>query len=152
MEEETITSPVGAYIALLHQAAPGSIGDQMHFSVLEENQAQGTYTLRCETMPWMCNAYGTLHGGMCAAILDQAMGFVAKARLGDAGVAPTIQMQVNYHRPLLPGEDVLVRIRVLSETKSLISMFSEASLASRPERVCISATASSFLKREPKKN
>ena len=59
----------------LHRIAPGSIGDQMQYEVLDGEE--GVYKMRCRTFDWMRNGPGTLHGGMCATIVDQAMGFVA---------------------------------------------------------------------------
>lgn len=149
MSEETESNyrTVAECIGLLHETAPGSIGDLMRFRAVEENPEKGEYTLRCSTQSWMRNVHGTLHGGMCATIMDQAMGFIAHSRMAGKGTTPTIQMQVNYHRPLIPGEDVIVRIRVVSETRNLVSMFSEAALASSPDRVCLTASATSFLKR-----
>lgn len=149
MSEETeLNQPsVAKSIAGLHMKAPGSVGDLMEFHVLEECREKGEYTLRCTTQEWMRNALGTLHGGMCATIVDQAMGFVAYSYMSGKGTAPTIQMTLNYHKPFIPGEDVIVRIRVVSKTRNLISMSCEASRASDPERICLTASATSFLKK-----
>ena len=133
-------------IAGLHRKAPGSIGDRMDFRVLSEDREAGEYTLQCRTEPWMRNALGTLHGGMCATVVDQAMGFVAYSYMTGQGTAPTIQMSVNYHRPLVPGEDVAVKVRVASMTRSLITMTFEAFQAGKPEKVCMTGSATSFLK------
>ena len=152
MSEETeLNQPsVAKSIAGLHMKAPGSVGDLMEFHVLEECREKGEYTLRCTTQEWMRNALGTLHGGMCATIVDQAMGFVAYSYMSGKGTAPTIQMTLNYHKPFIPGEDVIVRIRVVSKTRNLISMSCEASRASDPERICLTASATSFLKKAAK--
>ncbi len=138
---------VSQSIAGLHRKAPGSIGDQMEFRVLEEDREKGEYVLQCRTEEWMRNALGTLHGGMCATVVDQAMGFVAYSYMYDQGTAPTLQMSLNYHKPMIPGEDVIVRVRVVSLTRSLISMTCEASMASDPDRICLTGAATSFLKK-----
>ena len=65
------------------------------------------------------------------------------------GIAPTIDLQVSYHRPLIPGEDVLIRVKVVSVTKSLMYLSSEACQASRPDRICITSTATFFYKPMP---
>lgn len=88
----------------------------------------------------MRNIAGTLHGGLCATILDQAMGFVAYCVKQDEGIAPTIQMSVDYHRPLIPGERVLVKVRVISVTHSFLSLSAEAMDAEHPEKVCVSGS------------
>ena len=130
----------------LHRKAPGSIGDMMEFHVLEEDREQGAFTLRCRTFEWMRNALGTLHGGMGATIIDQAMGFVAYSYMPGPGMTPTIQLQLNYHHPLVPGEDVHVHVRVISVSRTLISMTCEAALASDPSRICITGSGTSFFK------
>lgn len=134
----------------VHRKVPGSIGDLMEFQVLEEDREQGRYTLRCRTFDWMRNAIGTLHGGMGATVVDQAMGFVAYSYMSGPGTAPTIQMQLNYHRPMIPGEDVIVRVHVISVSRTLISMTCEASMASNPDQICITSSATSFLRLDRK--
>ncbi len=131
-------------IAELHEIAPGSIGDQMGYEVLAAEEEW--VRLRCRTFDWMRNGPGTLHGGMCATVVDQAMGFVAYCIKPGEGIAPTVQMQVEYHRPLIPGESVIVDVNVVSKTKSLMHLSSAAYRESRPEKVCLTATATYFYK------
>lgn len=53
---------------------------------------------------------------------------------------------MNYHRPLIPGEDVLIRVKVVSATKTLIRTVSELYRDNVPEKVCITASATYFYK------
>lgn len=133
-------------LASIHALAPGSIGAQMQYELLSCDTAAGEYTLLCRTMPWMRNIPGTLHGGMCATVVDQAMGFIAHCIKCGEGTAPTIELQVSYHRPLIPGEDVVVKVKVVSVTKSLMRLSCEAYQAGKPEKVCLTATATYFRK------
>ena len=130
----------------IHDCAPDSIGDMLQLKLLEADVASGVYTFRCKTAPWMRNPAGTLHGGMCATVLDQAMGLMAYCAKTGEGIAPAISLNLSYHRPLIPGEDVIVRVCVISVTKSLISVRSEASRAAEPEKLCVSATGTYFCK------
>jgi uncharacterized protein (TIGR00369 family) len=133
-------------IALLHEVVPGSIGDLLSFQLESCDPRQGEYTLRCKTQPWMRNVAGTLHGGMCATLVDQAMGFISYCVKPGEGTAPTVQLQVTYHRPLIPGEEVLIRVKVLSVTKRLMHLTAEAYMSAFPERVCLTSTATYFYK------
>ena len=133
-------------LAEIHIAAPDSIGAIMDYELLACNPEAGEYVFQCKTMPWMRNIPGTLHGGICATVLDQAMGFVAYCIKPGEGISPTIQMQVSYHRPLIPGEDVIVKVWVVSTTRSLMSFRAEAFQASRPEKLCLSGSATYFYK------
>ena len=134
----------------VHRKVPGSIGDLLEFRVLSEDREKGEYLMQCRTQDWMRNAIGTLHGGMGATIIDQAMGFVAYSYMTGPGTAPTIPMQRNYPRPMRPGEEVIVRVRVISVTRTLISMVCEASMASEVDQICITGSATSFLRLDRK--
>ncbi len=130
----------------IHTAAPESIGALMNFRLLSCDTRAGEYTMRCATLPWMRNIPGTLHGGMCATILDQAMGFIAYCVKPGEGIAPTVQLQVSYHRSLIPGEDVLVKVNVKSVTRSLMHLSAEAYSVNTPEKLCLSGNAVFFFK------
>ena len=146
VDSEIQTPSAKNSIAGLHRKAPGSIGDIMDFRVLREDRENGEYMLRCKTFPWMRNALGTLHGGMGATVVDQAMGFIAYSYMPAPGTTPTLQLSLNYHKPLVPGEDVVVHVRVITASRRLVSMTCEAALASKPDDICITAAATSYLK------
>ncbi len=144
--KEKMEDMVRSRIAEVSAIAPGSIGDQMAYELVSYDAERQGYILQCKTMDWMRNAAGTLHGGMCATVVDQAMGFIAYCVKPGEGIAPTVQMQVNYQRPLIPGEDVTIRVRVISVTKSLMHLYAEASLAREPDKVCLTSTGVYFYK------
>ena len=133
-------------IAQITEEVPGSIGDMLHFDLLECDEAKGDYTMTCRTTPWMRNYAGTLHGGLCATILDQAMGFVSYCLKPGEGTAPTVQIEVDYHRPLVPGEDVLVKVHVVTATRSLMNLTAEAMEIGNPDRICLSGSGIYFYK------
>lgn len=130
----------------LHTLVPGSIGDQMGLELISCEPDFGLYVMRCKTAYWMRNIAGTLHGGMCATLVDQAMGCVAFCAKPGEGIAPTVEMNVTYHRPLIPGEDVLIHVRLESVTKHLMHLSAKAYCAEEPQKVCLSATAVYFYK------
>ena len=106
-------------------------------------------TMTCQTMPWMRNPAGTLHGGLCATILDQAMGFVSYCLKAGEGTAPAVHLSVDYHRPLRPGERVKVTVRVVSVTRNLMNLTAEACQESHPEKICLSGSGVYFFKKTP---
>ena len=127
-------------IAQVSEFAPGSIGDILHFELLECDPEAGDYILSCRTEAWMRNPAGTLHGGLCATVLDQAMGLIPYCLKTEDGTAPAVQLSVNYHRPLIPGTEVLVKVHVVSVTRSLITLSAEARPKEKPEKLCLSGT------------
>lgn len=133
-------------IAQVDASIPGSIAEMLRFEVVGEDK--GDIVMTCETMPWMRNSAGMLHGGLCATILDQAMGFVSCCLKEGNDIAPTVQMSISYHRPLHPGEQVAVKVHVISVTHSLMNLTAEASQASCPEKICLSGSGMYFVRKK----
>ena len=134
------------YIERISERNPGTIGEMLKFQVVSCDEEKDDYVLRCKTEPWMCNHYRSLHGGICATILDQAMGMVCCCLKRGFGVSTTVQLDADYHRPILPGEDILVKVHVLSVTRSLIKMNAELVQMSKPDRISVSGSAIFFYK------
>lgn len=146
MHEQRMAQRLESRIAALGEQAPDSIGDMLHLGLVFWDEAEKACLLRGQTQGWMRNVAGTLHGGIGATLADQSMGLVAYALKEEPCVIATISMQVNYHRPLHPGEDVLLRVRVVSVTKSLISLSVEAAQWDQPEKTCMTGSATYFCK------
>ena len=134
------------YIARIHENHKGSIGDMLDFRVISCNEEKDDYELECRTAAWMCNHYGTLHGGICATVLDQAMGMVCFCLKRGAGVCTTVQLEADYHRPVTAGESILVKVHVISVTRSLINMTAEIVQPSKPDKISVSGSAIFFYK------
>ena len=146
---ETFKTRLTERLATLHTRGAGTIGDMLDLRLVDCDLEKGEFTMQACTQEWLRNIAGTLHGGMCATLMDQAMGCAAYCAMPGEGIAPTIDLQVSYHRPLIPGEDVLIRVKVVSVTKSLMYLPSEATQVSRPERICLTSTATFFYKPMP---
>lgn len=131
---------VCARIRELHAVAPDSIGDRMDFSLIDCSEDGTEYLFRCRTEEWMRNAAGTLHGGIYTAVADQAMGFVVYCIKPGEGIAPTVQMQMAYHRPLLPQKPLLVRVRIVSPGRTLMHLSAQIYHEDQPEKLCITAS------------
>lgn len=134
------------YIEHITERNPGTIGEMLKFQVVSCDEEKDDYVLSCKTEPWMCNHYRTLHGGICATILDQAMGMVCCCLKRGFGVSTTVQLESDYHRPILPGEDVLVKVHVVSVTRSLVNMNAELVQLSKPDKIAVSGSAIFFYK------
>ena len=128
------------WIGQVHQRAPESIGDLLRFQVDSCDPEAGEYRLLASTERWMRNAFGSLHGGIITTILDQGMGMLATCLMNGTAITPTVEMNVIYHRPLMPGDRILLKIQVETITRTLIHLRSEAVNALQPEKLCVSAT------------
>lgn len=134
------------WLVRLHEVAPGSAGDQLAIEALAYDAHNKEFLLRSRSELWMRNAHGTLHGGLCATIADQAMGSVACCYKQGEGILPAIELSLNYHRPLIPGENVIIRVRPMSVTRTLIHVQAEMYRESQPDKLCSSARATYFYK------
>ena len=134
------------WITQLHERAPESIGDLLRFRVGPCDPKAGDYSFFASTEEWMKNAFGSLHGGIIGTILDQGMGMLSTCLMEGKAITPTVQMNVTYHRPFAPGDEVLLKVHVEAMTRTMIHMRGEAMCSSEPEKLCVSATGIFFIK------
>lgn len=145
-ENESLEHLVQRRLDYLQKNLPDTISAMIHLEMIQCDEANNHYVMKGKTAPWMMNFHGTLHGGLCATFMDQAMGHMAFCLKPGPGTTSTIDLNIKYHRPLLCDEEILLHIHRVSQTKSLISMACEAYRACEPEKICISATATFFYK------
>lgn len=145
-ESKRMAEYIRQRIALTDELAPDTVGSMLRFELLECDAGAGEYLLRCSTAQWMRNVFGSLHGGISALVADHAMGIVANSVRAEQGLGPTVQLQLTYHHPLAAGEDVLIKVQVLSVTRTLTHLTARAYAASEPQKLCASATGTYFFK------
>ena len=143
---EEMEQRLAYWIQQLHERAPESIGDLLRFRVGPCNPEAGEYSFLASTQGWMKNAFGSLHGGIITTILDQGMGMLATCLMEGTAITPTVQMNVIYHRPLIPGDNVLLKVHVETMTRTLIHIRAEAMKETQPDKLCVSATGIFFIK------
>lgn len=128
----------------IHAVGGDTIGGAFRLQLTDSDETAGRYTFLARTEDWMRNVIGTLHGGSCAALCDQAMGCVANCLFTDETHAPTSQLQLNFHRPLHAGDDITVTVQVMNVSRSLIHLTAQAAVAQTPEKLYVSASAVFF--------
>ena len=86
-------------------------------------------TIDCKLRPELLNASGVLHGGVTATLADAAVGIAITQRLGRTGGATTVEMKLNYLRPVA-GRKITARARLLRMGSTLcigrVDMFDDA--------------------------
>ena len=121
-----------------------NIEDWMGLQLVSCDPEAGEYLVRGKTAGWMRNAVNQVHGGISTAFLDQAMGCVCHCQKESAEVAPTIEMNLSFHRPVLIDSTILMNIRILSVTRHLICMSGQIAMEDAPDKICVSATATFY--------
>jgi len=66
--------------------------------------AAGTVEAEFEGRPEFTNPAGVIQGGFLAAMLDDTMGPALAAQLGGGEFAPTLNLNVSFHRPAQVGK------------------------------------------------
>jgi uncharacterized protein (TIGR00369 family) len=86
-------------------------------------------TIDCRLRPELLNASGVLHGGVTATLADAAVGIAITQRVGRAGAATTVELKLNYLRPV-SGRKITARARLLRMGSTLcigrVDMFDDA--------------------------
>jgi acyl-CoA thioesterase len=76
-------------------------------------------TISCPMRPEFRNGHGVLHGGVIATLADVAVGVALKPRIAPK-VATTIDLKINYLKPLLEGR-LFARCHLVRVGKTLIT-------------------------------
>lgn len=140
---------ISQWIDRLHKSAPDTIGDLLHFQVVDCDARTGSCTISAQTEPWMRNAFGSLHGGIITTAMDQGMGMLATCMMDGKAITPTVQLNTTYHRPIQPGHQLFLKFTPEARTKNLIHMRAEVCDAQSPALLCASATGMFFVKEIP---
>jgi uncharacterized protein (TIGR00369 family) len=99
-------------------------------------------TLEYPVMAWESNSNNVMHGGIIATIMDTTLGILANYLSSGSGkaFAPTINMSINYLKPIPVGETLCVEAKVVSFGKSLITVYGESYISGTTD-ITASATA-----------
>ena len=76
-------------------------------------------TVECVVRAELLNASGVLHGGVTAMLADVAVGVALARHLGKARAATTVELKINYLRPVHAGGTLRARSRLLKVGKAL---------------------------------
>jgi acyl-CoA thioesterase len=75
-------------------------------------------TIECPVRTELMNGAGALHGGVTATVADAAMGIGLMHVLGKGRAITTVEMKINYLRPVTAGK-VVARSFILRTGKTL---------------------------------
>ena len=124
----------------------GSFGNMFHFQFQGWDPERSAFLMQATVNSTMTNPFGTTPGGVCAAIVDEAMGTIAFCMGENNGIMPTVHLNITYHRPVPADTVLMLRIRPVSNTRTLVHMMAEAYVPSDPNRICFSASGTFFRK------
>lgn len=85
------------------------------------SEKEGTVRMAFPIEEWELNPAGTLHGGIFATAVDIAMGMLAHY-YGEGQVCTTVNMNINYLRPVQKDDVLVVESKLEKLGRSLVSM------------------------------
>lgn len=85
---------------------------------ITENSSEVEYTVREE----MTNPVGTLHGGVIATMLDDAMGLLLNVASGAEGFYATVNLHLDYIGPARVGDVILASVQINRRGRQIANM------------------------------
>jgi uncharacterized protein (TIGR00369 family) len=121
------------------QAPPAA--ELLGWELISEDPAAGTIEIAFHPDGRMVNSRGTVQGGFVAAMLDDTMGPALVSMSGGTLMPSSIDLNVSFIRPVLPGR-VVGRGRVVRSGRSVV--FLEAELFDAEDKLLARATSSAI--------
>lgn len=114
------------------------IGEALGFRAIEVESGRVVFTgtPRAESL----NLIGTIHGGWSAAILDTAMALAALSTLDARHDFTTLDLKLNFLRPIAPGTEVRAEGRVVHGGRRVA--LCEGSIVDRAGKLLVHGTSS----------
>lgn len=141
---EALLQRIESRMCWVNELAAGTVCGDLQLRLDGYDPVHQQFRILGRTQAYMRNVIDTLHGGCAAILADQAMGCIANCLFTDDNHAPTGQMSLNFHRPMMAGEEVLVLVRIVNISRRQIHLSSEIYQRKAPDKLCVSASAVFF--------
>jgi uncharacterized protein (TIGR00369 family) len=121
----------------------GRISERCHPRFVTCSYKEKTLRLGYFVEDWMRNYADIMHGGIVSTVFDLTMGLLSCFCSGGL-LTPTVNMQVNFLRPIPSGETLLVEARCDMAGKTLCAASATAWLESNPGKLLATASATFY--------
>ena len=105
--------------------------------------SEGSYLLEVDLEAIHLSRAGLVHGGMIFSMLDAALGRASIAQLPEGFACPTVEMKINYFRPVATGK-IRAKGRVVNKSKQLC--YAEGEVLSEEGKLIARSTGTFFIK------
>lgn len=92
---------------------------------------------------------GVIHGGALTTLMDTACGFAAVSALKEPGIAPTLDLRIDYMRPAEAGKAVIAKAEAYRVTRHVIFAKGQAYHEGQKDKPIAHCTAT-FMRLDPK--
>lgn len=124
-----------------HQVETSPAPGMWNYEVLALNRAAGTLTGRATLDETMVQGAGVVQGGTTAGVMDHSMALAVLAGLSEAQTLATVNLHVEYKRPVTPGrytceaeitapgrKIIFTRAKLFNEAGKLMALASASSM------------------------
>jgi len=131
----------GEHIAGFPMAIPPPIATTLGLEAVSVGDGAATFRLDVRR-DRHANPMGTVHGGVLVDVADAAMGLACASRLERGESFTTIELKINYFRPVIDGT-VEARARIVNGGKTVVYL--ECDVTSVPDGKLIAKATSTCL-------
>lgn len=124
------------------EAPPPKCADTLGIVFLNVDAEAGSIEVQFEGRSEFTNPVGNIQGGFLAAMLDDTMGPALSAMLDEGQFAPTLNLNVSFHRPAKVGR-LIGRGRVVKRGRDICFLAGELY---QDEQLVASATATAMIR------
>ena len=120
VDQQNLEARLQETLSRLTQGCAGTVS-AIPMELVDCCAATGTAVFAVQAEPWMGNPNGCLHGGMCAVLLDMALGIlVGCLPAGPRRNSVTVELRMGYLRPAPLGEPLHLHAQVIKTGNTLL--------------------------------
>ena len=105
--QQIMEQEIKKQMEVLYPNSPEHLYNKMQVEFYSCNYEKKSLTFRFPIQRWELNHMSTIHGGIIAAAIDTTCGAIVRNVSGSKSI-PTINLNINYLSPGLPGDALLV--------------------------------------------
>ena len=124
---------------------PG-MSSMLSLDIVSVDETQQEIVTSFTADPWAENVNGTIHGGVITSVIDSSMGILCHSTLYPKR-APTINLNISFLRPVMKGQTLYTRAKLLRRGKNLL-WFQSVSWVENPEKPCATGEGTFYCSNE----
>lgn len=110
---------IGEALGLVNYRHPDGFGKMMGYKRISINPKKGMARSQLKILRKHLSVAGRVHGGVVSAFFDHACGAALFGVLGPKDFGSTVELKVNYFKPLELGDVLLAETKVIFQGKRL---------------------------------
>lgn len=126
------------YLDYVKNSQEDRVNNRLSYELVECSHEAQTMTLRFETIDWMMNPGGVVHGGMISTMFDITMGITAMSLSG--AFTPTVNLSISFLSPAPNNDHLRITAHATRVGKTFVQLTAEG-YSEKTGALCATATA-----------